>query len=340
MRLVTFQLSTPLGPTTRTGALVGHDHVVDLCLARAAYHAARGRPRYRALAEAEVPSDMLELLHGGEYTMEAAREAVDHAAVGGDEAVDGAPVRHAVDDVRILAPLPRPNSLRDFLVFEEHLRNVGRTIGRADQLPPEWYNLPAHYKGNVEAIYGPEDVVPYPGYTEKLDYELEICAVVGKTGRQVKEADGESYIAGYTLYNDWSARDIQMREGSVGIGPGIGKDFASSIGPCIATPDEFSVEDSKLEARIDGETWSSGTLANMHFSFPQIIEYISQEATIVPGDLLGSGTIGLGCGFEVDRYLSPGMTVELEAEGIGLLRNSIGEKGPRSSIGAPATLGR
>jgi hypothetical protein len=127
-----------------------------------------------------------------------------------------------------------------------------------------------------------------------------------------------------------------MREGSVGIGPGIGKDFASSLGPCIATPDEFSVEHSRLEARVDGETWSTGTLANMHFSFPQIIEYITQEATIVPGDLLGSGTIGLGCGFEVDRYLSPGMTVELEADGIGLLRNRIGEKGPRSLIGAPA----
>jgi 2-keto-4-pentenoate hydratase/2-oxohepta-3-ene-1,7-dioic acid hydratase in catechol pathway len=340
MRLVTFELSTPLGPMRRTGALVAGDQVVDLCLARAAFHAGHGRPRYRALAEAEVPSDMLELLQGGEYAMEAAREAVDHAAASGGETIDGASLRHPVEDVRILAPLPRPNSLRDFLVFEEHMRNVGRTIGRSDQLPPEWYNLPAHYKGNVEAIYGPDDVVPYPGYTEKLDYELEICAVVGKPGRRIKEADGESYIAGYTLYNDWSARDIQMREGSVGIGPGIGKDFASSIGPCIATPDEFSVEDSKLEARIDGETWSSGTLANMHFSFPQIIEYISQEATIVPGDLLGSGTIGLGCGFEVDRYLSPGMTVELEAEGIGLLRNSIGEKGPRSSIGAPATLGR
>jgi 2-keto-4-pentenoate hydratase/2-oxohepta-3-ene-1,7-dioic acid hydratase in catechol pathway len=335
MRLVTFELATPLGPARRTGALVAPDQVLDLCLARAAQHASLGRPRHRQLAEAEVPSDMLELLQGGEYALDAAREAVGYASTSGDEALDGAPIRHNVSDVRLLAPLPRPNSLRDFLVFEEHLRNVGRTIGRPGQLPPEGYNLPAHYKGNVDAIYGPDDTVPYPGYTEKLDYELEICAVVGRQGRRIKEADGESYIAGYTLYNDWSARDIQMREGSVGIGPGIGKDFASSIGPCIATPDEFSVEHSKLEARVDGETWSSGTLANMHFSFPQIIEYITQEADIVPGDLLGSGTIGLGCGFETDRYLSPGMTVELEAEGIGLLRNRLGEKGPRSHIGAP-----
>jgi len=251
----------------------------------------------------------------------------------GAETIDGAVIRHELHAIRLLAPLPRPNSLRDFLVVEEHLRNAYRTLGRSDQFPPEWYNLPAHYKGNVDAIYGPDDVVPYPGYTDKLDYELEICAVVGKRGRRVKEADADSYIVGYTLYNDWSARDIQMRESSVGIGPGIGKDFASSMGPCIATPDEFDVGESRLEARVDGETRSSGTLAKMHFSFAQIIEYITQEAEIVPGDLLGSGTIGNGCGFESNRYLDPGMLVELEAQGIGILRNRVGEKGPRSSIG-------
>jgi 2-keto-4-pentenoate hydratase/2-oxohepta-3-ene-1,7-dioic acid hydratase in catechol pathway len=338
MRLVTFELTTPLGPVRRTGAMDGTDYVIDLSLARAVQHAAKGRPRHLALAEAEVPGDMLALLEGGEYTMECAREGLDHVAQSGDGELGGAVIRHPVADVRLLAPLPRPNSLRDFLVFEEHLRNCGKTLGRPDQLPPEWYNLPAHYKGNPDAIYGPEDVVPYPGYTEKLDYELEICAVVGKRGRRVKEADAGAYIAGYTLYNDWSARDIQMRESSVGIGPGIGKDMASSIGPTIATPEEFSVEDSKLEARIDGETWSSGTLSNMHFSFEQIIEFITQEADVVPGDLLGSGTIGMGCGFERDRYLTPGMTIELEAEGIGLLRNTLGDQTPpalRSAIGAP-----
>jgi 2-keto-4-pentenoate hydratase/2-oxohepta-3-ene-1,7-dioic acid hydratase in catechol pathway len=337
MRLVTFELHTPLGPVRRTGAMDGTDHVIDLRLARAAQHASLGRPRAAQLAEAELGTDMLELLAGEEYAMECARDALDHAAQRGDEEYNGAAVRHPVSAVHLLAPLPRPNSLRDFLVFEEHLRNCGKVLGRTDGLPPEWYNLPAHYKGNPDAIYGPEDVVPYPGYTEKLDYELEICAVVGKRGRHVKEAQASAYIAGYTLYNDWSARDIQMRESSVGIGPGIGKDMASSIGPAIATPDEFSVTDSRLEARIDGETWSSGTLADMHFSFEQIIEFITQEADVVPGDLLGSGTIGMGCGFERDRYLTPGTTVELEAEGIGLLRNTLGPQTPpalRSSIGA------
>jgi 2-keto-4-pentenoate hydratase/2-oxohepta-3-ene-1,7-dioic acid hydratase in catechol pathway len=337
MRLVTFELQTPLGTVRRTGAMLGEDRVVDLCLACSAEHASKGRPRHAQLAEAEVPSDMLELLQGGEYSLEAATRAVAFVAETGTDELDGAAIVRVLADVRLLAPLPRPNSLRDFLVFEEHLLNCGKTLGRPPELPPEWYNLPAHYKGNPDGIYGPEDVVPYPVFTERLDYELEICAVVGKHGRHVKEADADAYIVGYTLYNDWSARDIQIRESSVGIGPGIGKDFGSSIGPSIATPDEFSPQTSRLTARVDGETWSDGTLANMHFTFPEIIEYITQDGDVNPGDLLGSGTIGMGCGFERGEYLRPGMTIELEAEGIGLLRNRLGDpNGRRSRIGAPA----
>jgi 2-keto-4-pentenoate hydratase/2-oxohepta-3-ene-1,7-dioic acid hydratase in catechol pathway len=326
MRLVTFEVATPLGLFCRTGALA-EESVIDLSLSRAALLTQMGRARARSIAEAEVPSDMLELLAGGEFAIDAAREALDHVIAEGVEELGGARVRHAEADVRLLAPLPRPNSLRDFLVVEEHLVNCRRTMGMDETLPEEWYRLPAHYKGNVDAIYGPDDVVPYPAYTEKLDYELEICAVVGRAGRAIKAADAAPYIAGYTLYNDWSARDLQPREMSVGIGPGISKDFASSIGPSIATPDEFDPATSRLEARVNGEQWSDGSLAAMHFSFEEIIEYTSQEATIQPGDLLGSGTIGGGCGFEFDRYLKPGDTVELWAEGIGTLRNRVERAG-------------
>jgi 2-keto-4-pentenoate hydratase/2-oxohepta-3-ene-1,7-dioic acid hydratase in catechol pathway len=320
MRLVTFELPTPLGPVRRTGALAG-DAVIDLSLARAA--ALGGRPRARAIAAAEVPADMLELLRGGEWALEAAREAVEHAVQAGVEELDGARVRQA--GVRLLAPLPRPNSLRDFLVVEEHMQGAV-DAGVAPGIPDEWYELPAHYKGNVDAIYGPDDEVPWPPYTEKLDYELEICAVIGSAGRRVRAADAGAMIAGYTIYNDWSARDIQMREMRVGIGPGIGKDFASSIGPCIATPDEFDRDNARLTARVDGETWSTGALGTMHFSFEQIIEYTSQEATLQPGDLLGSGTVGKGCGLELGRWLTPGCIVELEAEGIGVLRNRVARR--------------
>jgi 2-keto-4-pentenoate hydratase/2-oxohepta-3-ene-1,7-dioic acid hydratase in catechol pathway len=326
MRLATYEVATALGPFRRTGALADGS-VIDLSLARAALLTQRGRARAGAIAEAEVSSDMLDLLAGGEFAIDAAREAVEHVLTEGVEELDGARVRHSEADVRLLAPLPKPNSLRDFLVVEEHLVNCRRTMGVDETLPEEWYRLPAHYKGNVDAIYGPDDVVPYPAYTEKLDYELEICAVVGRAGRSISAVDASAYIVGYTLYNDWSARDLQPREMSVGIGPGISKDFASSIGPCIATPDEFDPATSRLEARVNGELWSGGSLAAMHFSFDQIIEYTSREATIQPGDLLGSGTIGGGCGFEFDRYLEPGNTVELWAEGIGTLRNRVERAG-------------
>jgi 2-keto-4-pentenoate hydratase/2-oxohepta-3-ene-1,7-dioic acid hydratase in catechol pathway len=321
MRLVTFEVPTPLGPVRRTGALAADDAVIDISLARAA--ALGGRPRARTIAAAEVSSDMLELLRGGEWAMEAAREAVEHVVRTGVEELDGATVRHVAP--RLLAPLPRPNSLRDYLVVEEHMQGAV-DVGAIGGIPPEWYELPAHYKGNVDAVYGPDDEVPWPSYTEKLDYELEICAVLGASGRGVRAADATPLIAGYTIYNDWSARDIQLREMKVGIGPGIGKDFATSIGPCIATPDEFDRDNARLEARVDGETWSTGVLGTMHFSFEQIIEYTSQEATLQPGDLLGSGTVGKGCGLELGRWLTEGCTVELEAEGIGVLRNRVAHR--------------
>ena len=322
MQLVTFEVGTPMGAQRRTGAL-RDDAVIDLALARAALLASSGRPRARAIGEAEVPADMLELLRGGQWAIDAAREAVEHAVTHGIDELDGAAVRQELSTVKLLAPLPRPNSLRDFLVIEEHLRNARRGLGLDEAPPPEWYKLPAHYKGNVDAIYGPEDEVPYPAFTEKLDYELEICAVVGRAGRRVRARDATPYIAGFTLYNDWSARDMQLRESSVGIGPGISKDLGSSIGPCIVTADAWDRNTARLEARVDGERWSEGTLAAMHFSFEEIIEFVTMEATMQPGDLLGSGTIGLGCGLEQNRFLQPGSVVELEAEGIGLLRNRL-----------------
>ena len=322
MRLVTFEVPTVLGPARRTGALAG-DAVIDLSLARAA--ALGGRPRAVEIAAAEVPADMLDLLRGGDWALDTARAALEHADSAGVTELGGARVRHAVADVRLLAPLPRPNSLRDYLVVEEHMRGAVEA-GIAKSIPDEWYELPAHYKGNVDAIYGPDDLVPWPSYTDKLDYELEICAVIGRAGRRIAAADATPMIAGYTIFNDWSARDIQVREMSVGIGPGIGKDFASSIGPCIVTPDEFDRDRARLQARIDGEVWSSGVLGNMRFSFEEIIEYTSQEATLQPGDLLGSGTVGRGCGLELGRWLTEGCTVELEAEGIGVLRNRVGTR--------------
>lgn len=311
MRLVSFGVQTKAGREVRAGVELG-EHVVDIARA------------VKIISDKDVPADLLSLLRLGEPMIERIRDCTEQTHRAGDELLDGERVILAASDVQLVAPLTRPNSLRDFMVVEEH---VAGAVG-ASGIPPEWYEVPAHYKGNVDEIYGPEDVVPWPAYTDQLDYELEICAVVGTAGRRVRAEDASRHIVGYTIYNDWSARDLQRREVGLYCGPGISKDFASSIGPAIVTPDEFDRDTARLEARIDGEVWSSGsTLASMHFSFEELIEWTTQEQTIHPGDLLGSGTVGRGCGLELDRWVTPGSVVELEAEGIGVLRNTLGLKG-------------
>lgn len=320
MRFVTFATGESGRPVLRAGVL-GDGVVVDI---DNAVVARGGRPV--AGSSSGGSSQLLTLIRGGDGALEIAREATEHMVVNGHDRKGDDVIIRSVDEVQLVAPLPRPNSLRDYLVVEEHLRNCV-AAGILEAIAEEWYNIPAHYKGNVDEIYGPDDTVPWPGYTDKLDYELEICAVIGNPGRRISAKDAGRHIFGYTLYNDWSARDIQGREMSIGTGPGVCKDFGSSIGPCIATPDEFNRDTAHLEARIDGEVWSSGVLGAMHFSFEEIIEWTSQEETLRSGDLLGSGTIGRGCGVEMDRWITQGCVVELEAEGIGVLRNTVGQKG-------------
>jgi 2-keto-4-pentenoate hydratase/2-oxohepta-3-ene-1,7-dioic acid hydratase in catechol pathway len=328
VRLVTYQAAG--APVGRSGVLVG-DEVVDLALGWAAILGKRTGTVDPRAAEIEVPTDMLGFLRRGEPALEAARLIVERVGEGILPArVGGAPTRFAADAVRLSAPLPRPNSLRDFMVVEEQVRVALKEI------PEEWFNIPVYYTGNVDEIYGPDDVVPWPPYTDKLDYELELCAVIGKAGRRIPVERAAEHIVGYTIYNDWSARDIQMREMSVGIGPGTGKNFGSSIGPAIATADELDPATIEMSARIDGEEWSSGRLGERRVSFAEIIAWVSQEQTLRPGDLLGSGTVGGGCGLELDRWISSGQTVELSASGIGVLRNVVGEKGAgprRASVG-------
>ncbi|MTD53003.1 fumarylacetoacetate hydrolase family protein [Amycolatopsis pithecellobii] len=327
MKLVTFAVRRAEGHLVRAGVLLG-DVIVDVDLALAG----QGREPV-ASGRSGGDSSLLRLISGGERVIEATREATARAVEKGTDRLGDARILYPAGDVQLVSPLPRPNSLRDYLVIEEHLRGV-IAAGVIKDVPDEWYRIPAHYKGNIDEIYGPDDTVPWPAYTGKLDYELEVCAVIGTPGRRIRVGDAGRHIVGYTLYNDWSARDIQAREMSIGNGPGISKDFGSSLGPCIATPDEFDLRTAHLEARIDGEVWSAGTLGTMQFSFEELIEWTSQEQTLRPGDLLGSGTIGKGCGVELGRWLTEGCQVELEAEGIGILRNRVGYRGqgPRRAV--------
>jgi len=231
-----------------------------------------------------------------------------------------------VTGARLLAPL-RPRSLRDFLAFEGHLKNAYAALGR--DIPAEWYEVPAYYKGLPDTVVGPDVEVPWPRHTDRLDHELELAAVIGRPVRDARPEDAAGCIFGYTIWNDLSARDVQRREGAVGMGPGKAKDWDGSnvLGPCIVTADAFDPADARMRVRVNGEVWGEDTTAHMHHSFADMVVYASQDQTVHPGEVFGSGTAAGGSGLELDRWLQEGDVVELEVEGIGVLRNTIGRKG-------------
>jgi fumarylacetoacetate (FAA) hydrolase len=187
-------------------------------------------------------------------------------------------------------------------------------------------------------VFGHEDVIPYPPYTDAMDFELEIAAVIGKAGVNIKPEEAENYIFGYTVFNDWSARDIQRKEMIVGLGPAKGKDFASAFGPVIATHDSLSdkatgrpgIYDLEMVARVNGQELSRGNFKDMHWSFGEILARASDSVMLNPGDVIGSGTVGTGCLLELTKFQGPwlneGDVVELEIERIGILRNVVGKK--------------
>lgn len=230
-----------------------------------------------------------------------------------------------VTEAELLPPVPRPPSVRDFFAFEAHV--AAARAGRGAPVPAEWYEFPAFYFSNPAAIYGPGEQVPYPGGTAMLDYELEVAAVIGAGGR----------IAGFTIMNDWSARDIQRQEMRVGLGPAKAKDFATSLGPVVVTADEFDGSSAVMTARVNGEERSHGELSDLYFSWPDIAAQAARNTVLRPGEILGSGTVGTGCILEHGdgRWLVPGDTVELEVAGIGILSNQVGSPMPAASGAAP-----
>jgi fumarylacetoacetate (FAA) hydrolase len=252
-------------------------------------------------------------------------------SMAGPISIGGVEMLLPLDEVRLVAPLPRPPSLRDFYAFEQHVATANRNRGRA--VPPAWYELPVFYFGNHSAIYGPNAGVPIPR-TEALDYELEIACVIGRAGRDIAAEDAEEYIAGYTIMNDWSARDTQREEMSVGLGPAKGKDFATSLGPWLVTPDElelFALGDGRynlpMVARVNDVERSRGNFRDIYYTFAQMIARASRDASLYPGDVIGSGTVGSGCLLELTAgqgpWLAEGDVVELEITGLGVLRNHI-----------------
>lgn len=224
-----------------------------------------------------------------------------------------------------LCPFDAVSSLRDFLAFEDHvLRGASRRHG---EVPPYWYEAPVYYKGNHRSLLGPDEICSWPSYTDALDFELELALVIGRGGRDIAASNASPHVFGFTIFNDFSARDIQAQEMSAWLGPAKGKDFANAFGPCIVTPDELGWEpDVTMSCRVDGEEWGRARTSEMHWKWAEIIAHVSRDEDLWPGDVLGSGTPGGCCGLDLGRSLEPGAVVELEIEGIGVLRNRIGSR--------------
>jgi fumarylacetoacetate (FAA) hydrolase len=239
-----------------------------------------------------------------------------------------------LSDVRLLPPIAEPPSIRDFYAFEAHVATARRARGL--EMEPAWYDAPVFYFTNPAAVVGPDDEVRAPNGSDQLDYELEVAAVIGHAVRDCTAAEGLRAIAGFTIMNDWSARDIQRREMSVGLGPSKGKDFATSLGPFLVTPDELDgFTDGRprgaMVATVDGAEWSRGELADIHFGWGDLVAHAARDASLRPGDVLGSGTVGTGCilelaavhGSDCYPWLSPGAVVELTVDHLGTLRNRV-----------------
>jgi fumarylacetoacetate (FAA) hydrolase len=266
-------------------------------------------------------ASMMDLIEAGEPGLARARKALEGKRV-------------PLSSVTLHSPILRPTTLRDAYAFETHVKTANANRGR--EVPAEWYKFPTFYFTNPNNIYGPDDDIPYPPYTKELDYELEIAVIVGKPGRDIRAEDAPNHIFGYTIFNDWSARDVQREEMKVSLGPAKGKDFASTLGPCIVTPDEIAdraagrpgVYDLMMRACVNGVERSRGNFNDMYWSFGDILARASQSVTLLPGDVIGSGTVGTGCLMELTKaqgpWLKEGDIVELEIERIGVLKNKVG----------------
>jgi 2-keto-4-pentenoate hydratase/2-oxohepta-3-ene-1,7-dioic acid hydratase in catechol pathway len=326
MKLCTFELTTHLGKHERLGVALT-EGVLDLNFATAWHLQRQGEPKAYELASVLVPPDMLEFLRGEQPSMKLARLASDSvlSVIRSGKSPAGSRrerLLHPLSQVRIMAPLPRPTSVRDFYAFEAHVRKGFEK--RGEPMPPEWFEIPVYYKSGHQNIIGPEEDVLWPSFTEKFDYELEIAFVIGRQGRNIPASKAREYIAGFTVMNDFSARDIQRKEMRVRLGPAKGKDWCTGLGPVLVTPDEIGdAYNLRMTARVNGEVWSEGNTSSIFWKFEQMIEFLSRDQDIYPGDVIGSGTVGTGCGLELDRWVKPGDLLELEIEKIGILRNRV-----------------
>lgn len=270
--------------------------------------------------------DMLALIDGGAEALAEARALVERPRV-----------QLSLSAVRLLAPVPEPRQMRDFLCFEKHLRQARANrylFGIGDkavdpasvEVPAVWYQQPIYYKCNRFSVIGSGQDVHWPRYCKMLDYELEFGIFLGTGGKNIRRDHARKHVFGYCIFNDFSARDAQMREMQGQLGPAKGKDFDTGnvLGPWLVTADEIP-DPYRLDmiARVNGEEWSRGNSAEMHHKFEDILVHASSEETVHAGEFFGSGTVGNGCGLELGQFLKLGDVVELEVQGLGILRNPV-----------------
>ena len=339
MKIATFRVNTPLGPFDRFGIVLldgnknsiiedsrlGKGCIVDVNFTYAAMELEKGRVNSTERANSFCPPDLQKYyeLYGNDRNI--LEETLDWI----DSRRDCLGPRAEtlvwnLNDIALQPPISRVPVLRDFAAFEDHLENTFGKMGL--KIPPAWYEQPTAFKGNSTTMFGHDTLVPWPRYTKKMDYELELAAVIGKPTFNVEVNESAEHIMGYTLLNDFSARDTQRGEMNVSTGPYKGKDFAWGLGPWIVTPDEFGDPSTlKMAVRIDGDIWAESTPGPMQWTFAEAISYTSQDELLNVGEVLGSGTVNNGCGFEINRWINPGSIVELEADRIGVLRHRIGK---------------
>lgn len=281
-------------------------------------------------------SSMLALIEASDAALEKLRGV----------AAEPGPILKA-EEVHILAPLPQPAQMRDFVAFEQHMLTAGGNGARLRErwgappapaepmpIPPIWYKQPLYYKCNRFGVSGPDERVFWPDFSSIIDYELEIACIIGRAGRDIPAEAAHQHIFGYTIFNDLTARDAQFVEMQGPFGPAKGKDFdrANVLGPVIVTADSVDVTALSMRAYVNGELWSEGSSSTMHWTFADMIAHVSKSETLHPGEIFGSGTVGGGCGLELGRFLKHDDVVTLEVEGIGRLSTTI--DAPHVPIGA------
>lgn len=324
MKICTYLKSTFLGTHKRLGIVV-QDKVIDVNLVWKNYFTYKGYYSPEEKAQHHMPSSLSDVLTiYQEASLAKLQTTLSHFETLQKEGFNPEEMSVGLNDIEFDSPLDKIIMFRDFYAHEKHVKKGFEK--RGEEVPAAWYEIPAYYKGGTAGFAGNNTTIPWPSFSDKIDYELELGVVLGKDGFNISEHKALEHIFGYTILNDISARDIQRKEMSIRLGPAKGKDWCSIMGPVIVTQDEFGMAEPDLlmQARVNGELWSEGRSSDSHFSWSQMISHMGKDEWVRASEFIGSGTVGTGCGLELDKWIQPGDVIELEIEKIGILKNTVG----------------